>query len=58
MKKDRHKTEIGTVESGLKSSSQLRPLFKRQDSNTAQHKKRELQTADRILLLMQEEEKY
>ena len=57
MKKDRHKTEIGTVESGFKSS-QLRPLFNRQESNSAQGKKRELQTADRILLLMQEEEKY
>ncbi|HEX5187024.1 MAG TPA: hypothetical protein VFV86_09060 [Nitrososphaeraceae archaeon] len=57
MKKDRHKTEIGTVESGLKSS-QRRPLFNRQESNSAQGKKRELQTADRILLLMQEEEKY
>lgn len=58
MKKDRHKTDIGTVESGLKSSSQRRPLFNRQESNSAQGKKRELQIADRILLLMQEEEKY
>ena len=58
MKKHRDKTEIGTVESGLKSSSPRRPLSKRQESNTAQHKKRQLQTADRILLYMQEEEKY
>lgn len=58
MKKHRDKTEIGTVENGLKSSSQLRPLFKRQESNSVQSKKRELQTADRILLYMQEEEKY
>jgi hypothetical protein len=58
MKKHRDKTEIGTVESGLRSSSQIRPVFKRKESNTAHHKKRELQTADRILLYMQEEEKY
>jgi hypothetical protein len=57
MKNDKDKTEIGPGERELKSS-QRRSLFKRRESNSAQGRKRELQTADRILLLMQEEEKY
>jgi hypothetical protein len=57
MKKHRDKIDIGAQESGEKSL-QIRPVFQGHDSNLVQSKKRELQTANKILLYMQEEEKY
>ena len=57
MKKHRDKIDIGAQESGEKPS-QRRPLFQGCDSNLVQSKKLELQTANKILLYMQEVEKY
>ena len=57
MKKHRYKIDIGPRESGEKPS-QRRPLFQGLDPNLVLSKKRELQTANKILLYMQEEEKY
>ena len=57
MKKHRDKIDIGPRESGEKPSKR-RPLFQGHDSILIQSKKHELQTANKILLYMQEEEKY
>jgi len=57
MKKHRDKIDIGPRESGEKPS-QGRLLFQGLDSNLVLSKNRELQTANKILLYMQEEEKY
>ena len=57
MKKHRDRIDTGAQESGEKPS-QRNPLFQGHHSNLVQSKKRELQTANKILLYMQEEEKY
>jgi hypothetical protein len=57
MKKHRDKIDSGPRESGEKPS-QKRPPFPEHDSNLVLSKNRELQTANKILLYMQEEEKY
>ncbi|MDF0681328.1 MAG: hypothetical protein P0116_10215 [Candidatus Nitrosocosmicus sp.] len=57
MKKHRDKIDIGPREIGEKPS-QRRPLLQGHHSNLVQLKKHELQTANKILLYMQEVEKY
>ena len=57
MKKYRDKIKNNTQASGEKSP-QKNIGVERQRSNLCQIKKQELQTADKILLYMQEEEKY
>ena len=57
MKKHRDKIKNGAQTSGEKSP-QKETNFEKRGSNLVQNKKHDLQIADKILLYMQEEEKF
>ncbi len=57
MKKQRKKIKFGTV-GGEEKSLQKNSSIERQGLNPVRSKRHDLQTADKILQYMQEEEKY